>query len=202
MKIASPEYSNTKNPSFVDGARSKKYALRGGMMGNNITDDEFARMVAEEVKNKLSPVHRNMLLNKENWSRWRDALVSLSDNLQAQIENIEADAEADEERFSSMGRDGSRLSKNASTHYDAKATRVRRFKFHVDKRLDEVSVMIDTGSEMKTDGWEKVEFLRRSIAHHRKLMREYDLEDTAIDRALWAALDEEWLFDSINENNL
>jgi len=172
------------------------------MMGNNITDDEFARMVAEEVKNKLSPVHRNMLLNKENWSRWRDALVSLSDNLQAQIENIEADAEADEERFSSMGRDGSRLSKNASTHYDAKATRVRRFKFHVDKRLDEVSVMIDTGSEMKTDGWEKVEFLRRSIAHHRKLMREYDLEDTAIDRALWAALDEEWLFDSINENNL
>jgi len=202
MKIASPEYSNTKNPSFVDGARSKKYALRGGMMGNKVTDDEFARMVAEEVKNKLSPVHKQILLDKDNWARWRDALIALSENLQEQIENIEADAESDRERFSSMGRDGVRLSKDANNHYDAKATRVRRFKFHVDKRLDEVSVMIETGSEIETDGWDKVEFLRRSIAHHRKLMREFDLEDTAIDRALWATLDNAWLFDSINENNL
>lgn len=171
-------------------------------MGERITDDEFARMVAEEVKNKLSPVHKQILLEKENWERWREALVALSDNLQSQIENIEADAESDSERFSNMGREGSALSRDADRYYDAKATRVRRFKFHVDKRLDEVTVMIETGSEIQTDGWDKVEFYRRAIAHHRKLMREFDLEDTALDRALWSTLDGEWLFDSITNENL
>lgn len=171
-------------------------------MGERITDDEFARMVAEEVKNKLSPVHKQILLEKENWERWREALIALSDNLQNQIENIEADAESDSERFSNMGREGSSLSKDADRYYDAKATRVRRFKFHVDKRLDEVTVMIETGSEIQTDGWDKVEFYRRAIAHHRKLMREFDLEDTALDRALWSTLDDEWLFDSITNENL
>ena len=47
-----------------------------------LNDDSFARMVAEEVKNKLSPTHKQILLEKENWSRWKDALVALSDNLQ------------------------------------------------------------------------------------------------------------------------
>lgn len=171
-------------------------------MSENINDDEFARMVAEEVKNKLSPIHKEILLDKENWIRWREALVALSDNLQNQIDNIEADAESDKERFSSMGRDGSGLSRDANRYYDAKATRVRRFKFHVDKRLDEVSVMIETGSEIKTDGWDKVEFLRRAIAQHRTLMREFDLEDTALDRALWSTLNDEWLFDSVTADNL
>ena len=171
-------------------------------MGDKITDDEFARMVAEEVKNKLSPIHKQILLEKENWERWRECLVALSENLQRQIDNIEADAESDNERFSEMGREGSALWKDADRYYDAKATRVRRFKFHVDKRLDEVSVMIDTGAEIQTDGWDKVEFFRKAIAHHRKLMREFDLEDTAIDRALWSTLDNEWQFDSINGENL
>lgn len=159
-------------------------------------------MVAEEVKNKLSPIHKQILLEKENWERWREALIALSDNLQRQIEDIEADAESDNERFSTMGRDGSTLSRDADKYYDSKATRVRRFKFHVDKRLDEVTVMIDTGSEVETDGWDKVEFYRRAIANHRKLMREFDLEDTALDRALWSTLNDEWLFDSITNENL
>lgn len=171
-------------------------------MGNKITDDEFAKIVAEEVKNKLSPVHRKVLLEKENWERWREALVALSENLQRQIDNIEADAESDSERFSAMGREGSSLRRDADSYYDAKATRVKRFKFHVDKRLDEVTVMIETGSEIETDGWDKVEFYRRAIAHHRKLMNEFDLEDTAIDRALWSTLDGEWLFDSVTNENL
>lgn len=171
-------------------------------MADKITDDEFARMVAEEVKNKLSPIQKQILLDRDNWSRWREALIALSENLQRQIENIEDDAESDSERFSSMGRDGSALSREAGNYYDAKATRVRRFKFHVDKRLDEVSIMIETGTEIKTDGWDKVEFYRRAIARHRTLMGDFELEDTAIDRALWAALDDEWLFDSIEESNL
>lgn len=171
-------------------------------MGDRVTDDEFARIVAEDVKNKLSPIQKKILLDKDNWSRWREALIALSDNLQRQIENIEADAESDSERFSSMGRDGSALSREAGNYYGAKATKVRRFKFHVDKKLDEVLVMIETGLEIETDGWDKVEFYRRAIAKHRTLMNDFELEDTAIDRALWATLDNEWLFDSIEESNL
>lgn len=167
-----------------------------------MNDDAFARMVAEEVKNKLSPLHKAELMNKENWERWRSALIALSANLQNQIDVIEEDAEADEARYSSMGAGGRRLSQQAASYYGDKATRIKRFKFHVDKRLDEVSMMIDTGAEIESDGWDKVDFLRRAIAKHRSMLREYDLEDTAIDRALWSTLDYKWAFDSINDDNL
>lgn len=161
-------------------------------------DDSFARMVAEEVKNKLSPAQKDELLKPENWGRWRDALVSLSENLQSQIDNIEADAESDSRRYAAMGREGSRLGHESQQHYGQRAQRVRRFKFHVDKRLDQVVMMIESGESIKTDGWEQVEFLRRAIFTHKQAMQEYDLEETAIDRALWDSLVGKWTFDSID----
>lgn len=167
-----------------------------------LNDDTFARMVAEEVKNKLSPTHKQILLEKDNWERWREALIALSENLQNQIDDIESDADSDMQRYSSLGPSGRKLSKEASSYYDSKATRVKRFKFHVDKRLDEVSNMIETGAAIQTDGWDRVEFLRRAIATHRSLMRDFDLEDTAIDRALWATLEDKWEFDSVTSENL
>jgi hypothetical protein len=33
---------------------------------------------------------------------------------------------------------------------------------------------------------------------HKDLLYEYDLEETAIDRALWDALDNRWTFESID----
>lgn len=167
-----------------------------------LNDDSFARMVAEEVKNKLSPTHKQILLEKQNWSRWKDALIALSQNLQIQIDNIEADSDSDAVRYAALGPAGVKLTREASSYYDTKATRVKRFKFHVDKRLDEVMNMIETGTEIETDGWDQVEFLRRAIVTHRTLMRSFDLEDTAIDRALWSTLDNKWLFDSITNDNL
>jgi hypothetical protein len=161
-------------------------------------DDTFARMVAEEVKNKLSPIQKDELLKPDNWGRWRDALIALSENLQNQIENIEADAESDSRRYSAMGRDGSRLELESQQHYGQRAQRVRRFKFHVDKRLDEVVLMIETGDSIKTDGWDQVEFLRKAIGKHRLMMQELDLEETSIDRALWASLGGKWDFDDID----
>lgn len=171
-------------------------------MQNKITDDEFARMVAEDVKNKLSPLHKKILLSNANWPRWQQALLALSDNLQGQIENIESDADSDNARISELGRDGAALATNAGQYYDAKATKVRRFKFHVDRRLDEVSSMIETGKEIETDGWERVDFFKKAIAQHRRLIDEFELEDTAIDRALWSTLENKWLFDSIDENDI
>ena len=164
-------------------------------------DDSFARMVAEEVKNKLSPLHKQELMKPENWGRWKDALVALSDNLQRQIDNIEADSLSDSERYASLGRDGIRLNRESQQFYGEKAVRVKRFKFHVDKRLDQVVAMMETGEVVQSDGWDQVDFLRKAITKHRSMMRELDLEDTEVDHALWNALDGKWEFDSIDVDN-
>ena len=167
-----------------------------------MNDDVFAGMVAEEVKNKLSSAQRNELLKQENWERWREALLALVDNLEEQIENIEEDAEADRIRYESLGNSGKRLAREAASAYNSRKTKVSRFLFHVNKRLDEVSRMIETGESIKSDGWSEAEFLKKAILKHRHMMREYDLEDTAIDRALWATLDNKWTFDSIDVSAL
>lgn len=167
-----------------------------------MSDDAFARLVAEEVKNKLSPLHKNELAKEENWGRWRDALLALSENLQRQIDDIEADSESDLARYNSLGRAGTKLTREASSYYETKATRIKRFKFHVDKRLDEVAVMISTGQALQNDGWDQVNLFKRAISKHRSMIREFDIEDTAIDRSLWDTLDNRWTFDDIDIDSL
>lgn len=165
-----------------------------------LSDDAFAHMVAEEVKNKLSPIHKQKLMEKENWERWRQALLILSEKMTEQIGSLNADASADEERYTSMGRSGTRLAQEARSAYSDKIKKASRFKFHVDKRLDEVTLMIETGKLISSDGWEEVEFLKRAIATHRSMIREFDLEETAIDRALWSSLSGSWEFDKIDQS--
>jgi hypothetical protein len=167
-----------------------------------IDDTTFAQMVAEEVKNKLSPIQRDLLMQRENWERWRDNLQALVDNLDDQIEDINMDNNADIERFQKMGRDGKILAQEASRAYEGRKKKILRFRFHVNKRLDEISAMIDTGEAPESNGWQEMETLKKAIIKHRTLLREFDLEETSIDRALWAVLDNEWLFDSIDESSL
>jgi hypothetical protein len=62
--------------------------------------------------------------------------------------------------------------------------------------------MIETGDEISSDGWEQVDFYKRAIATHRAMLRDYDLEETSIDRALWATLESKWEFDQIDVENL
>lgn len=171
-------------------------------MTNFYSDDAFASMVAEEVKNNLSPVHKKILMDKSNWGRWKDALVALSENLQEQLDTIDADAASDKIRYEGMGHAGRRLATEAASVYASRRAKVSRFKFHVDRKLDEVAMMIDTGEAIASDGWKQVEFFKKAIAVHRSLMREYDLESTAIDKALWATLDNKWVFDSIDADSL
>lgn len=167
-----------------------------------INDDAFARLVSEDVKKKISPSQKDILMQQENWERWRDSLVVLVENLDRQINLLREDAESDADRYSSMGRNGDKLAKEASRAYQEKITKIERFKFHVDKRLDEVVIMIETGEEIENDAWDEVSFLKRAIAAHRKYLYEFDLEDTAVDRALWASLENKWEFDSITGENL
>lgn len=163
-----------------------------------LNDDIFAGMVAEEVKNKLSVNQKKELMKEENWERWRDALLALVDNIEDQILGIDEDAESDRLRYEILGRDGRRLAKEASSAYASRKAKVTRFLFHVNKRLDEVVQMIETGEKIQSDGWAEIDFLRKGIIRHRMMIRELDLEETAIDKALWSTLDGKWNFDSID----
>ena len=82
-----------------------------------LTDDAFAQLVAEEVKNKLSTGQREVLLKQSNWDKWMRALRILSENLLGQIESIQADAESDANRYAALGREGKKLAKEAENAY-------------------------------------------------------------------------------------
>ena len=60
-----------------------------------------------------------------------------------------------------------------------------------------VDAFVETGEPMDASPWETVDFYRLAIITHRKMLQEYDLEDTEIDRALWATLDNRWDFDKV-----
>lgn len=161
-----------------------------------VSDDSFAWMVAEEVKNRLSPRERQVLLQPENWKKWQRCLIALVDNLDDQIDRIEEDAEADARRFAGIG--SRRLQTEAENTYRQRKSKIERFKFHVNKRLDQVTTMIENGQPPEMPGSQEAAFLKRAIQAHRDMLVKYDLEDTSIDRALWSALDGKWEFDNLD----
>ena len=167
-----------------------------------INDDAFASMVAEEVKNKLSKKQKQELIKEENWERWKETLLVLVDNLEEQIEQIDADAESDRLRYEAMGVDGRRLLKESSQVYASRKTKIKRFLYHVNKRLDEVVTMIETGQVIQSDGWAEADFLKKAIVKHRAMLKDFDLEETSVDRALWSTLDGKWLFNEIDPSAL
>ena len=83
-----------------------------------MNDDAFARLVAEEVKNKVSKSQRLVLMEKENWDKWRRALVALTGTLQTQLDNLADDEESDRERYAELGTDGQRLLAMAMSDYN------------------------------------------------------------------------------------
>jgi len=165
-----------------------------------MTDESFAYLVAEEVKNKLSPSQREILLQPENWVKWQRCLIALQANLDQQLEIAAEDEENDVRRFQSLGM--RRQQNDVRSHYNIRRKRIERFKFFVEQRLIEVTKMIETGSTPQSNGWEQVEFLKRAIAKHRSMIQEFDMEPTPIDEALWAALVDEWKFDTIDIESL
>jgi hypothetical protein len=160
-------------------------------------DDVFAQMVAEEVKNKLSGSQRETLLKEENWDRWLRALVALSENLAAQIDNISTDSESDANRYRALGKEGQKLVAEAAAAYAFRKNKIERFKFHVDKRLDQVTKMTASGEPIDLNPYEAAAFYRKAIARHQELFANFDLESTILDVALWAALKQQWKFDEI-----
>jgi hypothetical protein len=48
----------------------------------------------------------------------------------------------------------------------------------------------------------EADFLKKAIVRHRAMLRDFDLEETAVDRALWSTLDGKWTFDDIDASSL
>jgi hypothetical protein len=157
-----------------------------------MNDDMFARLVAEDVKNRVSDTQREYLHLPQNRERWKRALLALVRNLEEQMRNIADDKEMDIERYSELGEDGKMLLVEAVQSYDGRMTKIERFKFFVDKRLDYVaSLGEDEGATTR------VAFLEAAIMKHKSLLDEFDMEPSDVDIALWASLDGKWEFDDI-----
>lgn len=159
-----------------------------------MNDDAFARLIAEDVKNNISPSQREYLNLDSNLHRWRRGLYALVSNLNQQIAALEADQQDDAQRYSAMGRDGEKLLGQSIEYYSSKISKIKRFKFHVEKRLDEVILRIESGDNNEPTF---TDLLKNAILKHKELMHQLEMEPTEIDEALWAAVDNVWLFKDV-----
>ena len=160
-------------------------------------DETFARLVAEEVKNRVTDEQREYLRLPENWTRWQRSLMILADNLNGQLDILSGQEKDDTHRYKSLGDTGLKLLAETLSEYETRRKKIMRFKFHVDGRLDEVTRMIALGSDAVDERLKTVDFLRKAIERHHSLLQELDMEPTSVDQALWATLDGKWEFDDI-----
>jgi hypothetical protein len=70
------------------------------MMAMN--DESFARLVADDVKNRVSKPQKQYLELPENNKRWQRALNVLISNLEEQLHQISLDLKADTQRYSDL----------------------------------------------------------------------------------------------------
>jgi hypothetical protein len=167
-----------------------------------INDDVFVRLVAEEVKNKVSKSQRQMLMQPENWDKWRRALIALIENLQGQLDSIKDDEDADRTRYASLGSEGGRLLGMAIADYGMRRSKIERFKFHVERRLDEVEQMLTTGKPIENDPLKNAVLYENAIRKHKEFLEEFNIEPTPIDLALWDALEGEWTFNKVRAEDI
>ena len=161
-----------------------------------LNDDSFARLVAEDVKNKVSNSQRDYLRLPENWERWQRALRLLLDNLNDQLAEMDSRARMDIARFEALGEDGAVLLAEYQTNNEQRSRKIMRFRFYVESRLDEVSRLIAIGSDDSAAHTRAVEFYRKAIERHQEIIVDGDLDYSPIDEALWATLRGEWHFDN------
>lgn len=164
-----------------------------------MNDETFARLVAEDVKNKSSEAQKKYLASPENLVRWKRALKYLSENLEAQTQEIDNYEAERLQKYKSLGTEGDTLIAEASANAAMRRSKIERFRFFVNSKLDEVTRMglLSEGADGSTD-----DFFRRAIQKWWSLMEDFEMEPTRIDVALHASLDGKWEFDDLSmENN-
>ncbi len=181
---------NHKHQNYATGAYLNESFVH---TGTKMNDDAFARIVADDVKNKISPSQREYLEMPSNRTRWKKALVCLVDNLDEQICELLDDEDADRERYEALGQSGAVLLAEAIATYGSRRHKIERFKHYVQMKVDRLNLLLEDGQFASRE-----ELFENAIIQHKRLMEEFDMEPSAADEALWAALDGKWMFDSVN----
>jgi len=162
-----------------------------------LTDDAFVRLVADDVKNRVTDEQRSYLRLSSNSERWVEALQSLLTSLDNQTLDLNRREQAEVQRYSSLGDDGVVLLAELQTDIEERRTKIGRFRFHVETRLDEARRMQSIASYVADERGRASDFFREAIARHREMILAYDFEYSDIDEALWATLDGLWKFDDV-----
>lgn len=166
------------------------------MNGQMITEESFLRLVAEDVKNKVSDHQKSYLRLPENWDRWESSLQSLVENLNEQLDELTERLDVESDRLGQLGPDGVVLLAELEADVDQRQKKIVRFKFYVESRLDEVARLRAIGSGPDPDA-STASFFRRAIEKHREMINSYDMEYSEVDEALWAAVEGHWKFDDV-----
>lgn len=164
-----------------------------------MNDDTFARLVAEEVKNKATRDQKAYLMLPENWARWQKALKILSQNLERQLTQISESEQEATAKYRDLGDEGIKIITEMNASFSERRKKIERFAYYVEQKYDEVTRMILLGTEQVDERVGMIEFYRKAIQRHRELMDEYEMDPTVIDTALWSSLDGKWEFDEITE---
>jgi len=166
-----------------------------------IMDDEtFARIVADNVKNRSTSAQNVFLEAPENNARWQAALGSLIKNIDEQIHEISMDAQADTERYSSLGDVGNVLLSQTIAHYEVKKQKIERFRYYVIRKLADVA----NANKGRIDDFKKenLSIVVKAVEKHRELGSLYKIEKTPLDVALYDSLKGIWSFENINHSDL
>ena len=162
-----------------------------------MNDDAFARLVAQDVKNKVDPGEREYLRLPENLQRWQRGLIALVENLNAQIDEISSTEDAAIAKYEALGEDGVNLLEDAKRSFSDRRRNIARFRFYVDKRLDEATRLLSVQNESADENAGTVDFFRHAIQRHKELIMSLDMDYSDVDEALWDTLTGKWSFNEI-----
>lgn len=161
-----------------------------------LSDDAFARLVAEDVKKRTSPEQQTFLRSSEHRDRWRRALEALLENLDKQLGDLQEAYEKDQERYKDFGAAGTAMLVQVEAETNDRRKKIDRFRFYVEQSLIEADRLIalgdDTGDQDST-----IAFLQKAIETHKRMADEHEFSPNPIDLALWETLNGRWLFDEI-----
>jgi len=158
------------------------------MTGTIVDENEFDRIVSEDVKNVLSSEQSEYLRLPHNQDQWKASLMKLIANLDEQITGLSQDEVT---VTSSLP---SHMITEFKISTDEKRTKINRFRFYVLQRISECERNIALGEDGQSEDIRLADFLRKAIEKHRSLMADHEFEPTPIDQALWSCTEGKWGF--------
>jgi hypothetical protein len=170
-----------------------------------LNDDAFARLVAEDVKNRVSSDQSDYLRLPENQERWRKTLAALIENLNEQIEGIkrQESEEINSIKKMKLGKTAEQVSiVESEAGFEERRKKISRFRFHVENKLAEADRLIALGEDGLSGDMKLANLLTKAINTHREMMFEFDIEPTPLDTALWRVLEGKWEFLDIDPADL